>query len=286
MSTVVSEVSDSSHSQELNVAALQFAPQWQSPRASLDEIEALVEAHLDPLSRCDLIVLPEMFATGFSLDETAAEEPGGAIFQWMKSLSKRLQAAVIGSVKVRDGDQLFNRLYWVQENPPLKGQGDSIIHYDKVHLFGAERKRISAGNQRVIVQYRGFRLFLQTCYDLRFPVFCRNVDDYDVLINIASWPKPRIAHWHALLRARAIENLSFSIGVNRIGSDGNGWEYQGGTEIYSPLGECLANAQNEQCEWVFATLSLQSLQETRQTFRFIDDRDEFEWSRIQTQFWD
>jgi len=279
-------VNSNRNSLELKVAALQFGPQWQNPSSSLAEIEDLVSKHHEPLSHCDLIILPEMFATGFSLDETAAEEPNGAILQWMKSLSERLQAAVIGSVKVRDGGKLFNRLYWVQGNLSLEGKRNSIIHYDKVHLFGAERKCISAGNQRVIIQYRGFRLFLQTCYDLRFPVFCRNVDDYDVLINIASWPKPRIAHWHALLKARAIENLSYSIGVNRIGSDGNGWDYQGGTEIYSPLGECLASAQNEQCEWVFATLSLHSLQETRQTFRFIDDRDAFELPRIQTQLWD
>lgn len=272
MSTVMNETN------ALRVAALQFAPSWQDVMASLEQLDS----HLDALSqqgRIDLIVLPEMFATGFSLDAVAAESENGRVTRWMQQVATRFNAAVVGSIKMSSQGALFNRLRFTAPN-------DRCVDYDKVHLFGAERKVIAAGRERVVVNFRGFRILLQTCYDLRFPVFCRNQDDYDVLLNVASWPQPRIAHWRALLKARAIENLSFVLGVNRIGVDGNDWRYSGATECLSPLGESLAAAADNSAEWIRCELSKSQLQQVRQEFRFLDDRDEFSLNSVTNRYQD
>ena len=255
----------------LKVACVQFAPTWNQPKQSRGEIETLLETNRLGKDDCDLLVLPEMFASGFSLNEAASEPYQGDSYQWMLSLAKRFDAAVVGSIKTHASEGLFNRLYWVTP------EDDNLVsYYDKVHLFGAERKVIKPGNYRVTVDYRNFTFLLQTCYDLRFPVFCRNQNDYDVLLNVASWPKPRIHHWNALLKARAIENLSYVIGVNRIGTDLNDWEYVGESQVIDPVGESIAHAALGATELLTCQLSKSYLRECRAKFAFLDDRDCFD----------
>ncbi|NVJ61394.1 MAG: hypothetical protein HWE27_13445 [Gammaproteobacteria bacterium] len=258
-------------SDNLRIACLQFAPIWNEPIKSRQLIESIIQQNSLSKDSCDLLVLPEMFASGFSLNEIESEPYKGDSYQWMARLAQELDAAVVGSVKTKTDNGIFNRLYWVTP------EHDNLVsYYDKVHLFGAERKVIKPGNYRVTIDFRGFTFLVQTCYDLRFPVFCRNQDDYDVLLNVASWPKPRIHHWNALLKARAIENLSYVIGVNRVGEDGNDWLYVGESQVLDPVGETLAHAKLGATELITAELSLQHLKQSRSLFTFLEDRDCFD----------
>ncbi|MEE4246145.1 MAG: nitrilase-related carbon-nitrogen hydrolase [Kangiellaceae bacterium] len=247
----------------VKLAAIQFSPVWQRPTENIAIIEGLLASH-----QVDVIVLPEMFNTGFALNDSMAESMNGPTIQWMKNLAAERHAAITGSLKVSDGNKIFNRLCWVMPD-------GEVTYYDKRHLYGKEDTVISAGNQRVMVEFKGVRFLLQTCYDLRFPVFSRNCGDYDVMINVASWPVPRIHHWDALLTARAIENLSYVVGVNRTGSDENGWQFSGHSQIVGPAGEALARAGDNESEVISAEISLEQVEATRQALPYLSDADEF-----------
>ncbi len=249
---------------QFEVACVQYAPKWQLP----EENRRWLADQFRDLNKVDLIVLPEMFASGFSLTEECIESTDGETLQWMKSQALALDAVLCGSVKTREKEQVFNRLYWVQPD-------GEVYHYDKVHMFGKEDTLISPGKTRRFVNYKGLRFMLQVCYDLRFPVFSRNDIDYDVLINIASWPKPRIHHWNALLKARAIENLSYVIGVNRVGDDGNNWQYVGESQVIAPDGELIKKADYDLTQIFYASISRSRLQELRKQFPFLQDRESF-----------
>ena len=223
--------------QDLNASLIQCQLAWENPEDNRKQFDDIVGALPQPT---DLIVLPEMFTTGFSMNALAnAEEPGGATEQWLSAVARRESCAVTGSIAVRVGDQVFNRM--------LFATPEGVQIYDKRHLFrmAGEHKRYAQGNERVVVEWRDWRINLQVCYDLRFPVFSRNRDDYDMLIYVANWPAPRAAHWRALLLARAIENQAAVIGVNRIGSDANGLEYAGDSLAISPDGKMLADMRDE-----------------------------------------
>jgi predicted amidohydrolase len=221
-------------------------------------------------SNPDVIILPEMFTTGFTMENRLAETCCGYTTEWMQIMSLKKDAHIMGSITIYDKGEIkpFNRLLCVKDQ--------SIEYYDKKHLFAYadEDKFYTAGNQRKIVTINGWRILLQICYDLRFPVFSRNQDDYDAIVYVANWPAIRSLAWKTLLQARAIENQCYVIGVNRVGTDGNGHVYSGDSQVIDPLGNvlCLSNKPdvkdfelNEKC-----------LHEVRNQLPFLKDRDLFE----------
>ena len=222
--------------QDLRVTLVQRELQWEQPADNRQGIETAV-AGLS--GNTDVVVLPEMFTTGFSMNAVAnAEEPGGETETWMRQLAIKLNSAVTGSIAVKVGDKIFNRM--------LFATPEEVHFYDKRHLFrmAGEHQRYHGGSERVVVRWRDWRLLLQVCYDLRFPVFSRNRQDYDLVLYVANWPEPRRMHWRQLLVARAIENLACVVGVNRIGQDANGVDYNGDSLAIAADGELLADLQN------------------------------------------
>ncbi|EED36021.1 hydrolase YafV [Luminiphilus syltensis NOR5-1B] len=252
--------------QNLKTTLVQCRLAWESAIDNRHQFESMLLAHPEP---GDLVVLPEMFTTGFSMNALAnAELPGGETEQWMQSLATKLNCAITGSIAVKDGEVVFNRM--------LFATPDRITHYDKRHLFrmAGEHQRYAAGDRRVIVDWRGWRLKLEVCYDLRFPVFSRNRGDYDALINVANWPSKRAHHWRALLPARAIENSAYVIGVNRIGEDANGLSYVGDSEVIDFTGErLLVCGDAEGCHTT--TLDAEKLIDYRSAFPVHRDADDF-----------
>jgi predicted amidohydrolase len=251
----------------MKIAALQSPLYWQDREANLTHFSDLITN----LNEVDLIVLPEMFTTGFSMTpELMAEPADGPSLQWLRKMVQQHNIAITGSVAVLEQGQYYNRMYWLSPNYET--------HYDKHHLFrmAGEHKHYAPGNERKIVEYQGFRFCLQVCYDLRFPVFCRNRNDYDALIFVANWPESRRHAWSSLLTARAIENQSYVIGVNRVGEDGNGINYSGDSVILDYLGQPLAETAANNPAILTADLSLAGLEGFREKFPAMLDADEFE----------
>ena len=256
-------------STSLRVSLVQAATRWEDPAGNQADIEQLT---VDLAGRTDVVVLPEMFATGFSMQpDRLAEPPMGPTAQWMQRQAKRLDAAVVGSIITREGDGHFNRLHWVQPD-------GSVATYDKRHLFrmGGEDRHYAPGREALVVAWRGFRILPLVCYDLRFPVWSRRreAQDYDTLLYIASWPAARRHAWRSLLVARAIENQSFVIGVNRTGADGNGLPHAGDSVVHDFLGEPLVELGS--AAGVATTmLELDALQAFRKRFPAQLDADRF-----------
>jgi omega-amidase len=218
----------------LRASLLQQPLAWHDARANRAHFESLA---LPLAGRTDLVVLPETFTTGFSMEvQSLAEPAGGPTAQWLTQLAARLDAVVTGSVITCDGGHYYNRLLWAAPGAPLR-------HYDKRHLFrmGREHQYFTPGRAAWSVTWRGFRVCPLVCYDLRFPVFSRRRADldYDLLIYVANWPAPRADAWSQLLRARAIENQAYVIGVNRVGDDGHGVAYNGDSAAIDFLGRTL-----------------------------------------------
>jgi omega-amidase len=255
----------------LNISTVQTDLVWESPRENLKAIGLKIS---DLKGKTDLVVLPEMFTTGFTMSaEQLAEPPKGPTFGWMQSQAVKLQAAITGSIIVKEDGQIFNRLLWV--NP----DGSSIT-YDKHHLFSlaGEHQFYSPGESQRLITYKGWKIFPLICYDLRFPVWSRNTSGYDVLLYVANWPSARGHHWRSLLTARAIENQAYTIGVNRVGLDANGHTYDGDSMVIDYSGRILTHmAHSEQV----ATTSLdwELLHAYRQKFAFLEDRDSFSLNR-------
>ncbi len=250
----------------MKVAALQSVLYWQDAQKNRDYFSGLIADNGD----ADLIVLPEMFTSGFSMQAEAIAEPAdGPTLPWMQALAEKHDCAITGSVAVNDGARYVNRMYWVTP--------EDYTYYDKRHLFrmAGEHNHYHPGKSRKIVEFRGLRFCLQVCYDLRFPVFSRNRDDYDVLIYVANWPEPRRHAWSSLLTARAIENLSFVIGVNRVGEDGNGIPYSGDSAIIDFKGQPLASGRPHEPESLRATLDKDALMAFREKFPAMLDADAF-----------
>ncbi|WP_422857974.1 amidohydrolase [Flagellimonas sp. S174] len=250
----------------LKVALIQSPLIWEDPNANRKAFEkkmALVQTDVD------LVILPEMFTTGFTMSpEKIDASEGIKTVNWMQKIAKELQIAIVGSIVFQEEEKFYNRLYFV------KPDGECAT-YNKRHTFtlAGEHKKYESGETRVAVEFKGFRFCPLICYDLRFPVWARNTEDYDVLIYVANWPKPRISAWDTLLQARAIENMVYCIGVNRIGLDAKGHEYVGHSAVYDVLGNQLAFSDTE--EILYTTLEKNHIQENRDRLRFLDDRDDF-----------
>ncbi len=243
---------------------------WEDSRANLDKICKKAQ-ELD--SDTDLLILPEMCTTGFSMNPKKIAEPwdNSPSIRNLQDISDNRGFAILGSLAVSDGDAFYNRLVFIQ---PFK----AIEYYDKRHLFtlAGEDKVYSRGEKRVILNYRTWRIKVQICYDLRFPVWSRNTEDYDLLIYVANWPQKRIEAWNTLLKARAIENMSYVIGVNRFGEDGNGYKYNGRTACYDALGSELSLIPETE-KAVPVLLIKSSLEEKRNRLGFLKDQDDFEF---------
>lgn len=250
----------------LKTALLQFQLVWEDPEANRSAFAKIIDSISDEV---DLIVLPEMFTTGFSMSPANIPvDEGKKTLAWMQEIAKRKNAAIMGSLPYYEMGQYTNRLFFVKPN-------GSFEQYDKRHTFtlAGENKVYGSGRQKVLVNFRGFKICPMICYDLRFPVWARNVDHYDVLVYVANWPKARIHAWDILLAARAIENMSYCIGVNRIGTDGVKLQYPGHSAIYDALGKPLVFSQKE--DVLYGELSMDHLQNTRGKLKFLDDMDRF-----------
>lgn len=219
----------------------------------------------------DVIILPEMFSTGFTMNpEPLAESMDGLTVNWMKENSKNLNSAICGSIIIKEDGKYYNRFMWT--NP------DGSIHfYDKKHLFSfaGESEKYTSGNSKIIIEYKGWKICPMICYDLRFPVWSRNTEDYDILIYVANWPVKRKQAWKSLLVARAIENQSYVIGVNRIGFDNNGNFYSGETSLINALGETLYIRSHSEDIYT-TTLDKKELDKVRSQLPFLKDRDNFQ----------
>ncbi len=254
----------------LRITLLQTAPVWEDKPANYKAItEAIAgEAQNGPL---EIVLLPEMWATGFSMDTgKLAETMDGETVSFMRETAKKYRCILGGSVMIRDGESCFNRFIWMQP--------DGRHHqYDKRHLFafGEEDQHFAAGSRRVIVQVKGWKICLQVCYDLRFPVWSRNAGgEYDILIYIASWPERRATAWEALLPARAIENQAYVVGLNRTGEDGHGVVHAGGSAVYDAEGNRVwAAGALPRVHTV--VLHKETLLHTREQYPFLDDADTF-----------
>jgi omega-amidase len=225
---------------------------------------------LAPLEDVDLVILPEVFTTGFSATARShAEEAGGRAYHWMAEQASRLQSVVTGSLVVKEGENFFNRLVWMRPD-------GSFSEYNKRHLFrmAGEHKRYEVGQERVLVELAGWRILPLICYDLRFPVWSRNCQDYDLAIYVANWPSARALHWNRLLQARAIENLSYVAGVNRVGFDEKHQHYAGDSTVYGPAGEVILHSQ--EAAVLRTSLSAQQLQDYRSAFPAHLDADQFQ----------
>ncbi len=257
--------------QDLEVTLIQDELEWQDPVANRQRFDEYLH-HLPPT---DVVVLPEMFTTGFTMAAADnAETMDGLTVAWMLEHARRLDAVVCGSLIIRerlgDGEHYFNRLIWAMPD-------GVTVSYDKRHLFrhAGETEHYTAGSDRVVVEHRGWRIAPMICYDLRFPVWSRHAHDCDVLLYVANWPAPRHAAWEALLKARAIENQCYAVGVNRIGTDAKGLDYRGGTAVYDYLGAPMTHC-GERREVANALLSWDGLRDFRSTYPFQLDADRFD----------
>lgn len=257
----------------LKVTIVQSDLAWHDPAANREMFSLAIDDIAEPT---DLIVLPEMFTTGFSMDApTLAEDVAGESVAWMQEKAARVNAAICGSLIIKDGGEYFNRFFCIDASGIL-------VSYDKRHLFrlADEQDHYSQGNELVVFELNGFRICPMVCYDLRFPVWSRNRVDYDLLVYVANWPNRRQLAWDTLLRARAIENLAYVAGVNRIGNDGNDLPYSGGSSIIDYLGQDIANLGDTKGT-ATAELDKDQLQKFRDRFAFHLDADDFElkpWS--------
>jgi predicted amidohydrolase len=224
--------------------------------------------------KTDIVVLPEMFTTGFSMAPEEIAEPADTnTLSWMKQQAKALSAVICGSVAVKDSGGCYNRFYWVQPD----GHWQS---YDKHHLFrmAGEHKHYQAGQERIVIEYKGWRIFPQICYDLRFPVWSRNHDEYDLAIYVANWPQVREHPWQVLLQARAIENLCYVAGINRVGEDNSGLAYSGRSGVIDFKGHSMKEfAAGEPFVETFV-LSKPELAAFRQAFPAFADADSFDFN--------
>ncbi|MCB0793570.1 MAG: amidohydrolase [Flavobacteriales bacterium] len=253
----------------MSITLVQCSLDWEDPLRNCDAMTERLDA---VPSGSDLIVLPEMFSTGFTMgSRTLAEPMDGPTVDRMRQWAGAHDAAVFGSIIVQEGDKRYNRGLFVRPD-------GAVVHYDKRHLFrfAQEHEHYAAGDRRVVVDWRGWRILLQICFDLRFPVFSRNRGDYDLALYVANWPEARRAPWSTLLQARAIENQCYVAGVNRVGEDGNGIAYSGDSVVVDPKGEVLASLGPSAEGLVNCSLDRVSLEEFREKFPVAKDADSFE----------
>ena len=251
----------------MKISLIQTSLTWENPQVNRNNFDSLINTISGPT---DLIVLPEMFSTGFTMNPApVAETMDGETVQWMKRTAAAKDYAITGSLVIEEGGKYYNRLFFVTP------EGD-VKTYDKRHLFtlAGEHKAYTPGKKKLVVDYRGWKICLQVCYDLRFPVFARNIEDYDLLIYVANWPSPRVTAWDALLRARAIENMCYTVGVNRVGEDATGHIYPGHSQVVDYLGNYIVEPMAGE-NVLTVELGKQELEKARNKFGFLNDRDDF-----------
>lgn len=251
--------------ENLKITIIQPDIIWENPQANLDKYSQWIEN----IEESDIIILPEMFTTGFSMKpESLKESMEGSSVQWMKNIAADKNAAVVGSLIIEENNQIFNRALWVFPD-------GKIQTYDKRHLFsmGQEHLHYSPGKEKEIIEFKGWRFCPQICYDLRFPVFVRNLEDYDVVFYMANWPSPRHHVWKNLLISRAIENQAYCFGINRTGTDGMGIKYLGDSACISPKG--MADFMGDKESVQTFEISYTDLHNFRKAFPLLKDRDMF-----------
>ncbi|MGM5629554.1 nitrilase family protein [Apibacter raozihei] len=252
----------------LSLTLVEFAPEWENADHNLNFLSRLLLG----TGPTDIIVLPEMFNTGFSMNSAKiAECMNGKTVNWMKEFSLNNSKAICGSIAVFENYNYFNRFIFVNN-------GEICACYDKHHLFsyGGENRNYSSGSTQIYFNFKGWKIFPTICYDLRFPIWNRNTENYDLLLNVASWPDNRIDVWDTLLKARAIENMSYVCGVNRIGTDFMNLNYSGHSSVVSPTGTLLK--LNKINNFLFQQLIEKSeIHLWRNKYKFLDDRDSFKW---------
>lgn len=261
----------------LTVTLIQTNLHWENKKANLEMLQQKIESIKE---KTEVVILPEMFSTGFSMNpQTLAEKMDGPTVQWIKKIATEKKIILTGSVIIEEDGKYFNRLIWMLPT------GEYGV-YDKRHLFAFadEHKHYSHGNEKLIASVKGWKINLQICYDLRFPVWTRQSStpleeaggrlEYDLLINVANWPDKRRLAWKTLLRARAIENQCFVIGVNRVGTDGEKIFYNGDSSIIDPLGEIIYHKNMTEDIFTY-TLQKEKITEARNEFPFWRDADSF-----------
>lgn len=246
----------------LVIKGLNLNIQWKKKNENFEIIETAFNDEV-----ADIFVLPEMFSTGFCMEPHEVADRNQESLNWLKTFAQNKNAAVCGSASIEENGRFLNRFYFVEP--------DGTYHYyDKRHLFSysGEDKVYTPGKEKTIMNYKGWRILLQVCYDLRFPVFARNNDDYDAILYVANWPETRIDAWKTLLKARAIENLSYVFGLNRIGTDENNLNYPESSYCFFADGSTVSEVKNDivSMEW-----DLEKLQKFREKFQFLNDRDRF-----------
>jgi omega-amidase len=252
----------------MKVALIQSNLTWENPKANRNLFEEKIIAITE---KVDLIVLPEMFTTGFTMNpELVFDTMESETVLWIQSLAKAKDSAITGSLIIKENDNFYNRAVFVFPS-------GEIQYYDKRHLFtlAGEDKVYTSGKEKLIIEYQGWKICPLICYDLRFPVFARNVENYDLLLYVANWPKPRVNAWDILLKARAVENMCYTIGVNRTGLDPNNYEYNGHSQVVNFLGNYILEPQETDGIFI-VTLDKEKLLDTRTKLGFLNDRDSFE----------
>lgn len=254
--------------EKLSVLLIQSDTVWENAEQNRLNYSAKIDSVKEDF---DLVVLPELFSTGFTMNpepvfETMQEET----VEWMKSMAAKKNSAITGSVIIKDNDNYYNRLLFVHPS-------GEIDIYDKRHTFtyAGEDKVFASGDKKLIVNYKGWKICPLICYDLRFPVWSRNLEDYDVLIYTANWPTPRMVAWTSLLKARAIENMCYCIGVNRVGTDFLGNEFSGYSGVYDVMGKKISTIHPNREQLEIVVLDKDHIISNRERFQFLNDRDDF-----------
>ncbi|WP_445955236.1 amidohydrolase [Yeosuana sp.] len=253
---------------QLKVALIQCDLVWENPKKNRKHFKEQIDSISEAV---DMIILPEMFSTGFTMNaENVAETMEGKTVFWMRSMALKTNSAIVGSLIISEENKFYNRLLFVEPS--------GAIHiYDKRHTFTlvGEEKTYASGNKKLIVEYKGWKICPLICYDLRFPVWSRNTEDYDVLLYVANWPKPRIFAWDTLLKARAIENMCYCIGVNRVGLDELQNEYCGHSVVNDALGNNMTSLKPNKEHIEVVTLERNHVNFYRNKLKFLNDRDDF-----------
>lgn len=253
---------------ELHVVGIQADLIWENPAENIKFFEDKIKTIS---ANTDLVVLPEMFTTGFTMQpKNVAESMNGLSITWMKKIAKEYDIAITGSLVIEDDNQFYNRLVFIKPS-------GKIDVYDKRHSFtlAGEHEVYSSGTEKIIIDFKGWKICPLICYDLRFPVWARNTENYDILIYMANWPDTRIKAWRTLLKARAIENMSYTIGVNRTGLDANNYQYSGSSLIFDYLGETLSNLAENEVGIISAVLKKDHQNKVRNKLGFLNDKDSF-----------
>lgn len=255
-------------SKHLNIALIQTDLVWEDPNLNRAELSKKIDALADSV---DVVVLPEMFTSGFTMNPShVAETMRGETITWLKTLAAKKQMAITGSLVIKENENFYNRMVFVHPS-------GKIDQYDKRHTFtlAGEDKVYTAGDKKIMVNYKGWNICPLVCYDLRFPVWSRNSENYDVLIYVASWPAIRMVAWDTLLKARAIENMSYCVGVNRVGTDANNHDYSGHSAVYDVLGERIDTIPFNEEAIEMVTLKKEDIELNRSKFSFLADQDQF-----------